>query len=113
MSFTNSAFSLLYHFNISSPSTILIDSVVALKYDLKELTKDSIVWSLIENVLKDFSEINELIPAESYKRLVLFERANGSGPLKLNIHELSDLELIIWSMHKEISFKDDFETFKL
>lgn len=58
---------------------------------------------------KDFSEINELIPAESYKRLVLFERANGSGPLKLNIHELSDLELIIWSMHKEISFKDDFE----
>ena len=58
---------------------------------------------------KDFLEINKLVPEDSYQRLVLFERANGSGPLGLNIHEMTDLELVIWSMHKEISFKHKFK----
>jgi hypothetical protein len=48
---------------------------------------------------KDHSIIKEMIDTSNSAQSFSFERFNGSGPMKINVYEMSDLELVFCSLN--------------
>lgn len=77
--------------------------IVTLKADLEKLRKKSSVTE------EDKIFIEKIIDTKNFNQSFLFEKFDGSGIMTINVHEMSDLELILSSLNYYYHFDEYVE----
>lgn len=87
--------------------------------NLMNIGPDKVISSLKENLelirkkssleTDDKSFISAVVDDKNFEQKFLFEKFDGSGAMTINIHEMSDLELVLSSLNYYFHFEDTSE----